>query len=101
MEIDVAQITLFLCGDVMTGRGIGQILSHPGRPHLFEPVARSARLYVELAERESGTIRHPVDDAYIWGDALAVLDRFRPQARILNLETAVTTMINYYAKGQR
>lgn len=84
-------ITLFLCGDVMTGRGIDQILSHPGRPRLFEPFVKSARDYVALAERESGQIRHPVADAYIWGDALEVLERFRPDARILNLETAVTT----------
>lgn len=83
-------ITLFLSGDVMTGRGIDQILAHPGEPQLFEPVAKSARLYVDLAERESGEIRCPVDDAYIWGNALAVLDRVQPQARIINLETAVT-----------
>lgn len=25
-------LTLFLCGDVMTGRGIDQVLSHPGDP---------------------------------------------------------------------
>jgi len=25
-------ITLFLCGDVMTGRGIDQVLPHPGNP---------------------------------------------------------------------
>ena len=29
-----APITLFLCGDVMTGRGIDQVLPHPGRPRL-------------------------------------------------------------------
>jgi poly-gamma-glutamate synthesis protein (capsule biosynthesis protein) len=28
-------ITLFLCGDVMTGRGIDQALPHPSRPQLF------------------------------------------------------------------
>ena len=44
------RITLFLCGDVMTGRGIDQILPHPGKPHLFEPYMRSALGYVELAE---------------------------------------------------
>ncbi|MBS1188838.1 MAG: poly-gamma-glutamate biosynthesis protein [Rhodocyclaceae bacterium] len=82
--------TLFLCGDVMTGRGIDQILAHPGRPELFEPYVHWAPDYVELAERESGKIAFPVDDAYIWGDALAVLDEFRPSARIINLETAVT-----------
>lgn len=84
-------ITLFLCGDVMTGRGIDQILAHPSRPELFESFVRWAPDYVNLAERESGKIEFPVDDAYLWGDALAVLERIRPQVRIINLETAVTT----------
>jgi poly-gamma-glutamate synthesis protein (capsule biosynthesis protein) len=83
-------VTLFLCGDVMTGRGIDQILPHPGKPHLYEPYMRSALGYVELAERATGPIHRPVDFSYIWGDALAELDRVRPDARIINLETAVT-----------
>ena len=83
-------VTLFLCGDVMTGRGIDQILPHPGEPQLFEPYMRSALGYVELAERASGPIARPVDFAYVWGDALAVLERVRTDARIVNLETAVT-----------
>jgi len=83
--------TLFLCGDVMTGRGIDQILPHPCEPHLFEPYMRSAQGYVELAEEAHGPIRRPVDFAYIWGDALAELERAAPHARIINLETAVTT----------
>ncbi|MGA8034301.1 MAG: CapA family protein [Casimicrobiaceae bacterium] len=82
---------LFLCGDVMTGRGIDQILPHPGRPQLYEPYMRSAQGYVDLAEQASGPIPHPVGFDYIWGDALAVLDREHPDARIVNLETAITT----------
>ena len=35
-------ITLFLCGDVMLGRGIDQILPHPSAPVLHEPYARGA-----------------------------------------------------------
>jgi len=84
-------ISLFLCGDVMTGRGIDQILPSPSDPHLFEPYVKSAQEYVELARRASGPIAEPVDPAYIWGDALAELDRARPDVRIINLETAVTT----------
>lgn len=83
-------ISLFLCGDVMTGRGIDQILAHPSEPHLFERYVKSAEQYVELAERESGKIARPVDATYIWGDALRVLKRLQPQARIINLETALT-----------
>ena len=83
-------VTLFLCGDVMTGRGIDQILPHAGDPRLFESYVHSAHDYVALAERAAGPIPRPVDFAYIWGDALAELDRTRPDARIVNLETAVT-----------
>lgn len=86
-----AAITLFLCGDVMTGRGIDQILPHPGKPHLYESYVRSALDYVHLAESRTGAIPHPVDFAYIWGDALEALRRLRPDLRIVNLETSVTT----------
>jgi len=83
-------ITLFLCGDVMTGRGIDQVLPHPSNPRLYEPYLRSAVEYVKLAERESGPISRPVEFSYLWGDALEEWRRERPDARIVNLETAVT-----------
>jgi poly-gamma-glutamate synthesis protein (capsule biosynthesis protein) len=83
-------ITLFLCGDVMTGRGIDQVLPHPGDPRICEPFMPSAAGYVELAERANGPIPKPVDFAYVWGDALAALERAAPDARIVNLETSVT-----------
>ncbi|MEA2094994.1 MAG: CapA family protein [Pseudomonadota bacterium] len=83
-------VTLFVAGDVMTGRGIDQVLPHPGDPRIFEPWSRSALDYVQLAERTNGPIPRPVDFAYIWGDALAALDEAAPDVRIINLETAVT-----------
>jgi poly-gamma-glutamate capsule biosynthesis protein CapA/YwtB (metallophosphatase superfamily) len=83
-------ITLFLCGDVMLGRGIDQILPHPGEPHLYEPAVSLATTYVELAERANGPIPRPVDFAYVWGDALEALRRVEPDLRIINLETSVT-----------
>ncbi len=85
------RMTLFVCGDVMTGRGIDQILPHPSRPELYEPYVRSALRYVELAEQATGPIARPAGFAYIWGDALGELDRVRPAARIVNLETTITT----------
>src|SRR5512145_2882467 len=85
-----AGVTLFLCGDVMTGRGVDQILPHPSKPRLFEPYVTSAVTYVELAERAVGPIPRPVGFDYVWGDALAELRRVRPDARIVNLETSVT-----------
>ncbi|GAB4480955.1 MAG: CapA family protein [Burkholderiaceae bacterium] len=84
-------VTLFLCGDVMTGRGIDQALPYPSRPRIYEEYMHSAIGYVELAEAASGPIRRPMGYADLWGDALAQLQRRRPDARIVNLETAVTT----------
>jgi poly-gamma-glutamate synthesis protein (capsule biosynthesis protein) len=83
-------LTLFLCGDVMTGRGIDQILPHPGEPRLYEPWVIHAGEYVRLAEEANGPVARPVDFAYVWGDALGELERAAPDARIVNLETAVT-----------
>ena len=84
-------ISLFVCGDVMTGRGIDQVLPHPVDPTLHEGYATTALDYVSLAEKAHGPIRRPVDFAYVWGDALAEWARFGPDVRIVNLETAVTT----------
>jgi poly-gamma-glutamate capsule biosynthesis protein CapA/YwtB (metallophosphatase superfamily) len=87
---DPGVVRLFLCGDVMTGRGLDQVLPHPSDPRLYEPYAQLATRYVELAEAANGPIQAPVDFSYPWGDALAELDRVAPDARIINLETSVT-----------
>ncbi|HEX6254665.1 MAG TPA: CapA family protein [Euzebyales bacterium] len=83
-------VTLFLGGDVMLGRGIDQILAHPGDPTLREPLVTDAHDYVALAERANGSIPRPVDFRWPWGIALEILDRAAPDARIINLETSVT-----------
>lgn len=85
------RLRLFLSGDVMTGRGIDQVLPHPCNPHLFESWVHTATRYVELAEEASGPIGRGLDFGYPWGDALEVLRARRPDVRIVNLETAVTT----------
>jgi len=59
-------ITLFLSGDVMTGRGIDQVLPHPSEPTIYESYIRSAVGYVDLAEMVNGPIPVPVNFAYIW-----------------------------------
>ena len=92
-------ITLFLCGDVMTGRGIGQIMPNPSHPRIYEAYVKDAGGYVELAERENGPIPRSVDPAYIWGDALDELERVAPDVRIINLETSITTSEAYW-KGK-
>jgi poly-gamma-glutamate synthesis protein (capsule biosynthesis protein) len=90
-------VTLFLCGDVMLGRGIDQILPHPGATQLHEPAVSRATTYVELAERANGPIPSPVDFRYVWGDALDVLGQ--PDVRISNLETSVTRSMDAVPKG--
>ncbi|MBE7555727.1 MAG: CapA family protein [Anaerolineales bacterium] len=89
-------ITLFMAGDIMIGRGIDQVLLHPSDPLLHEPFMPSAKGYVELAERVSGPIQQPVNFAYIWGDALAEWQRVRPDVRLINLETSITTSNDYW-----
>jgi hypothetical protein len=66
-------VTLCLTGDVMTGRGVDQILPAAGDPRLWERYAASAREYVALAEAVSGPIPRPMNWSWPWGDALQVL----------------------------
>jgi poly-gamma-glutamate capsule biosynthesis protein CapA/YwtB (metallophosphatase superfamily) len=95
----MTEITLFLSGDVMTGRGIDQVLPHSCAPALHERFASSAMDYVDLAERAHGRIVRPLSYRDIWGEALAVLQQVRPAARIINLETSVTTSEEPAPKG--
>ncbi|HEX9356394.1 MAG TPA: CapA family protein [Streptosporangiaceae bacterium] len=81
---------LFLCGDVMTGRGVDQVLPHPGDPELRERHVGDARAYVQLAERASGPIPRHADFSWPWGEALPVLDDLAPDVRVINLETSIT-----------
>jgi poly-gamma-glutamate capsule biosynthesis protein CapA/YwtB (metallophosphatase superfamily) len=83
-------VTLFLCGDVMLGRGVDQILPHRGDPALREAYIRDARTYVELAEAANGPIPRPVDFSWPWGDALRALDEAACDVRVVNLETSIT-----------
>ena len=90
------QMMLFLCGDVMTSRGIDQILPHPGNPEIFESYMKDARGYVTIAEKKNGRIKYPVSYSYIWGDALKEFDRTKPDLKIINLETSITTNNSYW-----
>jgi poly-gamma-glutamate synthesis protein (capsule biosynthesis protein) len=90
-------ITLFLCGDVMTGRGIDQVLPYPSDPQIHESYMKDARGYVRIAEQANGPLPKPIDFSYIWGDALEELDRMKPELRIINLETSVTTSNRFWA----
>jgi poly-gamma-glutamate capsule biosynthesis protein CapA/YwtB (metallophosphatase superfamily) len=92
-------IKMFMCGDVMTGRGIDQVLPRPSDPVLYEPYIKDARQYVDIAERMSGPIPRGVDFSYIWGDATEELDRAAPDLRMINLETSMTESNDYW-KGK-
>ncbi|MFE0544334.1 CapA family protein [Streptomyces sp. NPDC058891] len=83
-------VTVFLGGDVMLGRGVDQILPHPGDPALRESYVRDARAYVGLAEEANGLIPRPVPFRWPWGVALPELDAAAPDVRVINLETSVT-----------
>lgn len=96
---DPASVRIFLCGDVMTGRGVDQALPHPSDPKLQETYVKSALGYLELAEGVNGPIRRPVDPAYVWGDAIEEWRRMAPHVRLVNLETSVTRSDHFAPKG--
>ncbi|MFW6224995.1 MAG: CapA family protein [Bacteroidota bacterium] len=93
-------VILFLGGDVMTGRGIDQILPHSVDTKLYESFVKDAREYVYLAEKENGHIEQPVNYKYIWGDAINVWQQKKTGLKIINLETAITNHhIPFAGKG--
>ncbi|GAB2482862.1 CapA family protein [Nocardiopsis aegyptia] len=93
-------MTLFLSGDVMLGRGVDQILPHPGDPDLEERSVRDARVYVRLAEEANGPIPAPVGFTWPWGDALPALEEAGPDVRVVNLETTVTSAGGFWPGKQ-
>ena len=101
MSSSLVRIKIFLCGDVMTGRGVDQILPHPCNLRLYEEGVRSALDYLYLAEDANGEIRRPVDLSYIWGSALTELERERLDARIVNLETSITHSEAYISQRHK
>ena len=89
-------IVIFLSGDVMTGRGIDQILPHPSEPFIPEFYLNDAREYVGLAEDVNGSIPTPVSFSYIWGDANEQWEAIAPDVKIINLETSITKSNDYW-----
>jgi poly-gamma-glutamate synthesis protein (capsule biosynthesis protein) len=87
-------LKLFLCGDVMLGRGIDQIMQHRSNPKLYEPYITDARDYLYLAEQCSGPIPREVSPDYVWGDALSAFRHHCPDLKIINLETSITRSNN-------
>ena len=89
-------VTLFMTGDVMTGRGIDQVLPYPSDPVIYEGYMKSAKGYLQIAEQANGPIPRPAGFAYIWGDALEELQRRKADLRLINLETSVTASNDYW-----
>lgn len=83
----------------MLGRGVDQILPHSCPPRLHEPWVTSALDYVAMAAAAQGAIPAPVGYDWVWGELAGVLRRRRPDVRLVNLETAVTTSDEPAAKG--
>ncbi|HVO74884.1 MAG TPA: CapA family protein [Ignavibacteriaceae bacterium] len=92
---DSSFITIFLAGDVMTGRGIDQALPCPGDPALHQSNGRDAVEYFKLAQNANGPIRSPIGFSYIWGDAIEAIEINKPDLKIVNLETSITRSNNY------
>src|SRR5262249_44181635 len=57
---------------------------------LWERYIRDAGGYVGVAEQANGPIPRPVDVSWPWGEALPLLDRLAPDARLINVETSIT-----------
>jgi poly-gamma-glutamate capsule biosynthesis protein CapA/YwtB (metallophosphatase superfamily) len=70
-------VRVFLCGDVMCGRGIDQVLAHPCSPEIYEHYLRSAEGYVLLAEQANGPIPRRNGSSYVWGAAPREWERMR------------------------
>lgn len=92
-------LKVFLCGDVMLGRGVDQILPHPGDPVLRERWVTDARDYVALTEASNGPIPRPAGFDYPWGDALDLAAAAGPDVRVINLETTITA-VDQFAPGK-
>ena len=58
MSAEPARLRLALCGDVMLGRGVDQILPHPGNPAIYvsQSGITDANVYVRAAEQRHGAI---------------------------------------------
>lgn len=86
-------VRVMLTGDLMLGRGVDQILPYHCDPQIYEGYITDARMYVQLAVEANGPLPPPSHrgPAYPWGFALDDMEAKAPDARVINLETAITT----------
>ena len=79
----------------MTGRGVDQILPHPGEPTLHEHSVRDARRYVELAEALNGPIPRQSASPGRGVTPYERVEEEAPDLWLVNLETSVTRNDDY------
>ena len=92
-------VTLFFCGDLMTGRGIDQILPVIESADPLRTVRQGCPECTSLWRKsETAPFQTQVDHRYIWGDALDILDEIQPAARIVNLETSITQSDDFWPR---
>src|SRR5438132_1714402 len=85
------ELKLFLCGDVMLGRGIDQILQYKSHPVLYESYVTNAKYYVSSTMKKYAKNNFFVDYRYIWGDLFKEHLFWEANMRIINLETSITS----------
>lgn len=76
-------VRLFVGGDAMLGRGVDQLLQHPGSAELREEWVPDAHHYLRAAGAQA-----PQGFAWPWGEALPELSG--ADLRLVNLETSAT-----------
>ncbi|KAL4458011.1 hypothetical protein ABPG75_012876 [Micractinium tetrahymenae] len=75
----------------LAGRAVDQIMPYHCSPELYEGWVKDARQYVQLAVAANGPLPQQRDFSYPWGMALPDMQERQPHARVINLETAVTS----------
>lgn len=88
---------VFLCGDVMLGRGIDQILRYKSDPDLYEAYVTNAKYYVPVAMKQFATENNSVSDVYVWGELIKEKLFLDSKLKIINLETSITRSLTPYA----
>src|SRR5258708_12984376 len=83
----------------MSGARCEQGLCNRCDRRIYEPAARSANEYVQLAERANGRMLRQLSFEYPWGAALAEIRSAAPVIYLVNLETAITHSEDFLPKG--
>jgi poly-gamma-glutamate capsule biosynthesis protein CapA/YwtB (metallophosphatase superfamily) len=89
---------LFLCGDVMLGRGIDQIFKYKSDPTLYESFMKNAKDYVPKEMMLYTTPGNYVSYDYVWKDLLLEPLFYQSNLKIINLETSITTSLDHQDK---